>query len=205
MRTRRRQTRIAHSAPSDGATIGYIGGDRDAWLTTGDGGTEAAHNANEGVCSGDVPAGSAWDSAMVAVSRGFLVDEERDVLTFFKYGDHLRHGQCIAVGQGGGCVRQNASRGGKFARLQLRRDGFASIGPSGNGEWSNGATGMNCSAAAAASATFTTKAFAVTAGGLKLELYVDSAAVNGGKLLVEVLNAAGQVDLHKDPCCEFLK
>ena len=259
-------TRFVHSAADDGARFDYIGGDRGAWLRNGDAGTEPWLGASIGadgdggggvpasasVCSGDVPAGAAWDSAMVAIVRGFLVDTQRDELTFFKYGDSLRHGpwrpataslrlltplstikaeragmdsythnpafvhstawhwpdhrsicpsytyhpgQCsdIAVGRGGGCPRPNATRGGGFVRLQLRMDGFTSIGPAaaggGGAAWGARACAarMNCSDAAAASASFVTKPFAVTKPS---RLFVNVASVNGGKLLVEVLDSS---------------
>lgn len=99
------------------------------WLSRG-----LAGGAPPDDCGGTA-AGSSWDSAMVAVARGIVQRPGATSLRMFKYGDNLRHGQCTdgAVdGRWSGNCSTKApgnGRGGGFVTLDLRVDGFASIGP----------------------------------------------------------------------------
>ena len=65
-------SRLVHSAPSDGARFSYVGGDREAWLSSGEAG-----QAPPAECASS-PEGSAWDSAMVGASaRASSVSSQR--------------------------------------------------------------------------------------------------------------------------------
>ena len=63
---------------SDGAKFGYVGGDREAWLSSGEAGEAPPTD-----CASS-PEGSAWDSAMVGVARG-IIEGADGTITMFKY------------------------------------------------------------------------------------------------------------------------
>ena len=172
-------SRLVHSLPSDGASFSYVGGDRGAWLSSGEaGGAPPADCASS-------PEGSAWDSAMVGAARGIIEQPDGGKITMFKFGDNLRHGQCtdgkLNHAWGGNCSKPMRSRGGGYVRVELRQDGFASLSTTNQGQnlhqW-------------AASATFETVQMKVSAPS---RLYVNAHAVSGGKLVVSVLDVAGAV------------
>jgi hypothetical protein len=171
-------SRLAHSPPGDGAKFSYVGGDRDAWLSSGGAGGPPPAD-----CAASA-AGSAWDSAMVGAARGIIARPGGEI-TMFKYGDNLRHGQCTdgkANGRWNGtCTRPSASRGGGYVRVVLRPEGFASLSTMDQGRTND---------LWASSTIFETVQMRVNAAS---KLYVNAQALNGGQLVVSQIDATGGV------------
>ena len=193
--------RIAHSR--DGLNFSYIGGDRRPWVSQG-------RTPVEGFSPGPGPAnGSAWDSAMIQVVRGMVVRE--DTVTMFKWGDSLLHHQCSVAGDADDAASSTCAvprimgESAGIKRLQLRRDGFASVTSQsllGLGSWpsepANNNSGIlslslspslcltrSVTSSGTGGAWLQTPVYTVDAGA---SLHINVVTAVGGALLVEILS-----------------
>jgi hypothetical protein len=176
--------RIAHS--NDGLNFSYIGGDRRPWVTQG-------ATPPGGFSPGPGPAnGSAWDSAMIQVVRGMVVREA--TITMYKWGDSLLHHQCSVAGDADEAATSTCrvprliGESAGIKRLQLRRDGFASVTSQselGLGSWPAEPANNN---SGTGGAWLLTPLYSVEPGSV---LHINVATAVGGALLVEVVDLSG--------------
>ena len=161
------QTRIAHS--NDGRKFSYISGDRRPFLGLGPSGGLPSASLVEPLAPSQP---NTWRESMIQAARGLAVRND-SVLLYF-WGARCREGQDNCVAWRYRSRKYPHGGDGAFIKVEIRRDGFSSLGSAGLG-------------------SFTTKPIVFSGSKMRVNANISI----GGEIRVGFLRANGINDLHQ--------